>query len=279
MKTFLFHTLFISLLFFGCTETKTETKQIVSLPKAKKLFLDKIDVNEQVKTIHYQLDSAKISLKDIVDYCQISKNANQNIGLIQVACASMENNLEEQNHDYWAGILYDLKRFYEHLSLLKSEQNQVFIDVGSGNGEKLFASLCLGFKRAIGIEYSDSLVAIANRNLHLFIVQKQVQNHHADAFQVAPTIYQEADFIYLYSPIKDNLAMAKLTQKILQEMKEGTILLEVRFVYGEELKTLMRWDLPTFAGTVVFKKQDTRFYFAEYDNHQTVWKQISQTKD
>lgn len=277
MKNLILKTFLILFLLVSCDEIEKQS-QVVLISQDKKVFLDRLDTNEQVKMLLYQLDSANISLKDIVNYCRSSNNPMQSIGLIQIACASMENNLEEQNYEYWAGILYDLKRFYENVTLLKNDKQKVFMDVGSGNGEKLFVALCLGFEQAIGIEYADSLVAIANRNLQLFTAENKAQNIHADAFEVKKEVYQEADFIYLYSPIKDNLTMARLTQKILNNMKDGAILLEVRFVYGEELAKLMNWQLPLSAGLFVIKKQDEKFYLAEYDHHQTRWKKIEKAK-
>jgi 16S rRNA G966 N2-methylase RsmD len=277
MKNFIFLYLFVLLGLISCerqTAQQLKKEQPSLLSKDKKIFLDSININITTHEFRYQLDSAAISLKDLVYYCQQSKNIAHTIGLVQLVCAGMENNLEEQNHEYWAGILYDLRRFYENIAILKSEKQKIFMDIGSGNGEKLFTALCLGFERAIGIEYSDSLVNIANRNLHLFTLENKIQNIHADAFQVAPQLYQQADFIYLYSPIKDNMQMAKLAQKILQEMKNGALLMEVRFVYGEELEKLTQWQFPPFGGTLVIKKQDDEFYFAEFDHHQTTWREV-----
>lgn len=277
---YLFSTGLLLVVLGGCEQKKEQSKTEENLLSAEKgLFLEKLDVNAQVREVIYLLDSAKVELAEVVYFCRQSKNEAQNIGLVQAACAGMANNLETRNEDYWAGILYDLSRFYENVKLLKTDEHQVFMDVGAGNGEKLFAALCLGFDKAVGIEYSADLVPLATQNLQTLIQNQQIQIIHQDAFLISPQIYANVDFIYLYSPIKDNQTMAKLTYQILQQMKNGTVLLEVRFVYGEELARLAHWQLPNMAGLFAIKKQENNFYYAEYDHHHTKWIEIIQKND
>jgi 16S rRNA G966 N2-methylase RsmD len=271
------HVLMLSIFYFflSCEQKPQQSKQLINgLTVEKKLFLERININNEPQNIDFLLDSAKIDLIDLVLFCRQSKNEAHQIGLIQAVCAGMQNNLETRNEEYWAGILYDLTRFCENVQILKTDKQKVFMDVGAGNGEKLFTALCLGFEQAVGIEYSADLVPIATQNLNALVKSQQIQIIHQDAFQVLPQTYANADFIYLYSPIKDNQTMAKLTYQILQQMKNGTVLLEVRFVYGEELAQLSAWEIPNMAGLFAIKKQENEFYYADYDHHQTKWIKI-----
>jgi precorrin-6B methylase 2 len=237
-------------------------------------FLTQINLYQEGNSLKYQLDSAGISSRDIIHFCQVSFDIDKKTTLIQVIRSAVSNDLKEENHEYWAGILYDLRRFIENVSLLKTRENKVFMDVGSGNGEKLYAALCLGFQKAIGIEYSTDLMQISEESLKDFVQNKEIELIHGDALEVSKDVYAEADFIYLYSPIKDNQVMAQLTHHIMQSMKENAILLEVRFVYRDELAKISGLELPDMAGLFALKKQKGRFYYAEYDQHETKWRKL-----
>jgi SAM-dependent methyltransferase len=266
---------FLMLLFsFACSPYATlqeQSRQNLAITQEKIQFLNQIQLYQDSKNLKYQLDSANISAKDIVNFCQVSFDIERKTTLIHAVRSEIPNNLQEINQAYWGGILYDLSRFIENVNLLKQSQDKVFIDVGSGNGEKLYAALCLGFEKAIGIEYSPDLVQIAHESLQEFEQSGQVQTILSDAFEISPEIYAQADFIYLYSPIKDNELMAKLTYQIMQSMKNGAKLLEVRFVYQNELAKISNLYIPPMAGLFALKKENKQFYYAEYDQYQTKW--------
>lgn len=264
--------LLIFLFISACSSaTQEQSTQEMAIPHEKIQLLNEIQLYQHEQILKSQLDSANISPEDIVHFCQVSFDIERKTALIHAIRSEIPNNLQEINQEYWAGILYDLKRFIENVSLLKQADNKVFMDVGSGNGEKLYAALCLGFEKAIGIEYSPDLVKIAKESLQNFEQSGQIQIILSDAFEVKPEIYAQADFIYLYSPIKDNDLMAKLTYQIMQSMKNGAKLLEVRFVYRNELANISKLEIPEMAGLFALKKENKKFYYAEYDPHQTKW--------
>ncbi|SFF47836.1 class I SAM-dependent methyltransferase [Thermoflexibacter ruber] len=264
---------FIFLFNIACSSPtlQEQSKQSVAINPEKIQFLNQIQLYQHSKNLKYQLDSANISPEDIINFCRVSFDIERKTALIHAIRSEIPNNLQEINQEYWGGILYDLRRFMENISLLKQGNDKVFMDVGSGNGEKLYAALCLGFEKAIGIEYSPDLVKIAKESLQDFKQSGQIHAILADAFEVRPEIYAQADFIYLYSPIKDNELMAKLTYQIMQSMKNGAKLLEVRFVYRDELAKISNLDIPEMAGLFALKKENKQFYYAQYDQYQTKW--------
>jgi 16S rRNA G966 N2-methylase RsmD len=266
----------IALLIFLCHSAcspalQEQSKQGTVMTHEKIQFLNQLQLYQQGKNLKNQLDSAEVSSQDIVNFCQVSFDIERKTALIHAIRSAIPNDLQEINQEYWGGILYDLQRFIENITLLKQADNKVFMDVGSGNGEKLYASLCLGFEKAIGIEYSPDLVKIAKESLQDFEQSGQIQTILGDALEIKPEIYAQADFIYLYSPIKDNELMAKLTYQIMQGMKNGARLLEVRFVYCNELAKISGLDIPQMAGLFALKKENKQFYYAEYDQYQTKW--------
>lgn len=144
------------------------------------------------------------------------------------------------------------------------------MDVGSGNGEKPFAALCLGSEKSYGVEYSGRLVEISKQFLGTLAEKKKVQIIGQDALEVDDSVYQQVDFIYMYSPIKDHELMASLFYKIMQTMQEGDILVEVRMVYRPQLSEISGWEIPELS-SLILKKEQGKFYYARYGLHEVRW--------
>jgi hypothetical protein len=89
----------------------------------------------------------------------------------------------------------------------------------------------------------------------------EIDIRQGDALTVEASFFQKADFIYMYSPIKDNQLMASLFKRVLENLQEGCVLLEVRFVYGEELNKILPYSLPTVRGWLAIKKEAGKFFY------------------
>lgn len=246
-----------------------------NLPKkkseAKDDFLKSINTEQSLDVIKAQLDSANIGLSEVYEYCRKQFRADyRKSRLIAAVFYDAQNYLEEENPEYWLAIMYDLQRFSEQISLLKQPEHRSFLDVGSGNGEKPYAALCLGFEKSYGIEYSKPLVKISQNLLAPFIQTQQIEIIGEDALKVPDNFYQKIDFIYFYSPIKDHQLMAQLFYRTLQNLKEGGRLLEMRFVYQPQLCALSGLAFPELSSLVI-KKEKGKYYYAQYSNSQIDW--------
>lgn len=216
------------------------------------------------KKLSLYLKKNNYNKDSIYNFCQISNDTRTKIRLVSAIFHDAENYIQEGNKDYWAAILLSLNLFGDYIDLLKKEEHKTFLDVGSANGEKLFAALCLGFDKVYGIEYSPELVKISQKLLQNYSDKVEIKLH--DALEVEGSYYQIPDFIYLYSPIRDNYKMARLYYKIMQNMKEGAILLEVRMVYINELRKLSHFDFPKDLDELILKKKGKEFYYFMYNS-------------
>jgi 16S rRNA G966 N2-methylase RsmD len=241
-------------------------------------FLQKIDLSQSPETVWKKLDSAKINAYEIYQYCLESQALMRKTRLIESIAYGMENNLEEENPEYWLAIMYNLERFTELINTFKEPTHQTFIDIGSGNGEKPYAALCLGFTKAYGLEYSQKLVKISQDFLKPFIQKNKADIIAGDALRVDGKVYQKIDFIYMYSPIKNHQKMAELCHKVMQNMPEGAILMEMRLVYGRELRRVTGLEIPEQMD-MVLKKQQGKFYVAQYRNSEKEWKEVKRLND
>ncbi|MCU0447157.1 MAG: class I SAM-dependent methyltransferase [Microscillaceae bacterium] len=252
-------------LIFGllCHCRSDVSKQIPQLTRAKADFLANVDMLLDLEVLQKKLDSAGISPDDIFAYCRQSQAQTRKVLLIKALYEGMQNYLQEENPNYWLAIMYNLDRFAENIFIFKEKKHQSFMDIGSGNGEKPYAALCLGFAKAYGLEYSDSLVKISRQSLQSLIKRQQMEIIHADALQTDPKLYQTIDFIYMYSPIKNHQKQAQLYHRVMQNMHEGAILLEMRMVYRQELETLSGYKIPELMDLVV-KKEKGKYYYARH---------------
>jgi SAM-dependent methyltransferase len=80
----------------------------------------------------------------------------------------------------------DLVTFRQMLRSLAIDAREfVFVDLGSGKGRMLVAAAEAGFRRIVGVEYSDDLHAVAERNVKTYLQRSrrraEIQTLHADA--------------------------------------------------------------------------------------------------
>jgi SAM-dependent methyltransferase len=239
--------------------------------KAK--FLAKTDLQTPNAVIQKQMDSLKVSLSDIYNYCLKSKDFAYKSKFITCIYGKVENYLQEDNPEYSKAVLYDLNKFSDVMRSFKTPEHKTFLDVGSGNGEKVYAALCWGFEKSYGLEYSQKLVQISQHALQEFIQQKKIDIVLADALKTSPDIYKDKDVIYLFAPIKDNRLMAQLAEKILQNMKNGAVLLEMSFDYSKELRKRTKLAFPDMPD-IAIKKENDKFYYTSPQSTEKDWKEL-----
>jgi 16S rRNA G966 N2-methylase RsmD len=224
------------------------------------------------KTANTAKELENLTPVEVYQLCLETTDTTKKIEWATRVCQKMKNHIQIHDEQHWGGILYDLPRFAEHIVLCKEPTHTSFLDIGAGNGEKLFMALCLGFEKVYGIEYDSTLVKISQENLKN--LDEKITLKQADALQVSPSFYAKPDFIYMYSPIKDATKMAELYALVMQNMREGAILLEVRMVYLAELRQKTKLAFPELAGHFILKKQMENFYYLTYQGQEKQWKKI-----
>lgn len=238
---------------------------------AQEIFLQKNTWVEDDSLFSHQLDSLHINAWQVYQYCQQTTNQARKLRLISAISQKADNQINSLDTSYWGGILYRMKPFVEVVQKLKEPQHTRFIDVGSGNGEKLYAALCLGFAQSEGLEYDSTLVNISQRHWHTMIERQKMKIKLGNALTIAPNYYQQFDFIYLYSPIRKHVPMARLFYTLMQQLKEGGVLLEVRMVYADALRKISGYDIPHLMGTFAIKKQGGKLYYVRYSDTTKDW--------
>ncbi|OJJ16334.1 hypothetical protein BKI52_34140 [marine bacterium AO1-C] len=192
-------------------------------------------------------------------------NDSLSLYYINQVCSQIQKEEDAQpNPEYWGGILYHMPFFVEVIQRVKPSHPRVFMDVGSGNGEKLFASLCLGFKQAIGIEYNPDLVKMSRQNFPRLHKQQQIKTYEGDALTIDATLFHQADLLYFYSPIKNTHKMAQLLERAILHMKDGAVVLEVNAHYTQALQQLSHLAFPDLqGGWLAIKKEQGSYFVAQ----------------
>lgn len=268
--------LLLSVLFLiACEKQKVQMSKQDDLSKDLVYqFLKKAELYRYPERLATRLDSANLTHRQIYDFCQKTSDSQQKMLLATAICQKIDNYTNENKVEYWSSIMFDLERFGEYLEVVRTPEQRSFMDVGSANGEKLYAALCLGFEKVYGIEYSPELVEISHDFLETYKHEGKTELRLGDALMVEDEYYAKADLIYMYSPIKDHIPMAKLYHKILQNMRNGAILIEVRMVYSKELREISQLDFPDLMGLFAVRRQGNDYEYLTYDSYRKNWHKL-----
>ncbi|MCA1899577.1 MAG: hypothetical protein LDL50_02590 [Chloroflexi bacterium] len=100
--------------------------------------------------------------------------------------------------------------------------NSCFVDFGSGKGKALFLAAEMGFRKAIGVEFSRELTDICRRNLEIFKRKSGTKTEfeiiHMDA--AAYPIPPEANVLYFSNPF-DEVLIARVIENIIRSFEEA----------------------------------------------------------
>lgn len=263
MKVF-FLTFAIIFAYTACNEKPalraqtTGNKKVDSLA-LKREFLEQGEVFFNNDRLKEKVQSLNLSDREVMEYCRKNKDTGLRAKFIGAVYSGKEYNDKPAKSEFWAAYRFNLSMFVETVSIVREAGQKTFMDIGSGNGEKLFGALCLGFEKAYGLEYSEKSYKQSLKHLANFTKETEVTL--GDALAVDTAYFKKADFLYMYSPIKDNDMMATLFKRAMDNMKDGAILLEVRCVYGKELRAKTGYLVPTIYSWLAIKKADGKYYY------------------
>lgn len=247
-----------------CRQVAPQENQESIKPKEIPLSDQKKALQEQIQTLgntqklKILLSNLNVTDREVIALCKSTEDVALKARLIGTVFEDNEFEEKSNNPDFWAGYRFNLSKFTEIVSLVKEGQ-ATFMDIGSSNGEKLFGALCLGFSKAIGLEYSPESFKMSKINLKNF--PKEIELRQGDALKVETNFFQKADFIYMYSPIKDDAVMASLFWRIMENLPEDAILLEVRCVYAHELNKKTPFVFPTLKSWLAVKKMRGKYFY------------------
>lgn len=242
--------------------------------KNKNEFFSQAQVFFDEKKLRREIEKMGISEREVVSFCKENTDVALKTKFAAAIYSNKSYNKKPANEKFWAAIRFNLERFVETVMLVKEPSHKTFMDIGSGNGEKLFTALCIGFEKAYGLEYSDESFVQSKENLKNF--SQEIEITKGDALKIEGEYFKKADFLYMYSPIKDNELAAKLFKRVLDNMKDGAVFLEVRCVYIREVRKITGLNFPNLKSWIAVKKKDGKFFYKNvidnsynYDNTNT----------
>jgi hypothetical protein len=245
----------------ACSQTppanKSDDKKTAQL-EAKRQFLEQGSIFFDNDKLKEAVKKYQLSDREVMEYCRKNEDAGLRAKFIGAIFSEKEYNDKPAKSEFWAAYRFNLSKFTETVTVVREEQ-KTFMDIGSGNGEKLYGALCMGFDKAYGLEYSEQSYKTSLKHLENFKAETEVTL--GDALAIEGSFFKKADFLYMYSPIKDNNMMATLFQRAMENMNEGAILLEVRCVYGKELSAKTGYNFPTMYSWLAVKKKDGKYFY------------------
>lgn len=172
---------------------------------------------------------------------------------------------------YYAGHDYGeatFESFYRMLSIVHPKQGEIFYDLGSGVGKKVFiASFCFPFSTSVGIELFEDLYHVSSGVLNRFITsvqstlpkvqqQQTMQFIHAD-FNTHDFLDGDVIYISLHPAALDIELSNRLGNK-LEHLKKGSRLITSNIPFFSPLYDVFKIDTYTYKdgeGTVFFHRK------------------------
>lgn len=178
------------------------------------------------RTIYYIMQTKIEIYKNIADSLRETLNLNNT----------------NNSYTYIEPVQTSLEGFIQALlnkGLITTNQSLEICDIGFGLGTSLFNLKtqvdCFSFTNVhyTGIEHNKNLLVLFNQILKNKWVNLTLKED--DLFNIN---YNSYDIIYMYSPLRDKKLILKGYEKIISEMKSGSVLYE-RFNFGRGVDSLL----------------------------------------
>lgn len=109
--------------------------------------------------------------------------------------------------------------FKKLMSKIEFPESSVFVDFGAGKGKVLMMAMTSGFKRVVGVEYSQELVNVAEENISTFKNKTQC-NTPVNITKSDVTLYvlkSDENVVYFFDPFDDfilNKVLKNITESL-----------------------------------------------------------------
>jgi len=261
-KIYLITSLLLSSVFFyTCKESDSKNQDKVSNLISQASLLSDEEKLESFLTVN-NLDAYKVYEKCVENKLDIAIISR----FVRSVFLKPNRDFYEKNKMEWYESRLPLIEFALMLDYNKKEYHKTFMDIGSGNGDKLYTALCMDFKKAYGVEYEKKLNDVALVALKPMIDKKLIEAEQGDATKMTDEYYAKADFIYMYCPLilnKDE--QAKLLLRLLKNMRDNTFIYEAGFVYAKEFNKLVQTSVDdNYRGYLAIKKEKGRYLYSYF---------------
>lgn len=151
---------------------------------------------------------------------------------------------------------------------------EVVVDIGTGRGELLAVAVKMGAARAVGVEYAEAAVAMANQTLEAHGVTDKAEVILADA-RAIPVDDATADLVTMLDVV-EHLSpdeLARTLQEARRVMKPGGRLLVHTFPTRTMYDVTYRWQRALVPGRRKTWPKEPRneYELAMHINEQSVW--------
>ena len=132
-------------------------------------------------------------------------SAERRLGIDSAGLIPIETLLKEWHecHDYFPTTIRDFRMLMDDLAIAEDD---VFLDLGSGKGRVLLLAAQHPFRRVIGVEISETLIAAARTNVSRCTAARvchDIEILHANAKDFE--IPRDVTVLYLYNPFHGDI--------------------------------------------------------------------------
>lgn len=262
MRTYSF--IFSLVVIFLCTACGNQTQDNTAKGQLLKPILGASSTLSDADKLKNILDAEKLDAYGVykslkgqdLDYTVLSR-------FVRAIYVDINREYERKHKLEWYLSRLPLVEFATVLYYLKENSHKTFMDIGSGNGDKLFMALLMGFDKVYGVEYEAKLHNSATQALKSLVDNKVCDLREGDATKLGDDYYAQADFIYMYCPlILNKPEQAKLMLRLIKNMRDNTMIYEAGFVYPKELSELIKTKFDDgYRGFLGVKKENGKYYY------------------
>jgi len=169
---------------------------------------------------HGVLRTGKLAVSAVLDYLFDLRYGTDTLRWVEHrALDATSENLVRSSH-YQPTKARPLLKLLRKLNL---PRDAVFLDIGSGKGRALLIAALFGFKKVIGIEFSNQLCQLARKNVETFanIAKSHSPIEIVEADAANYDFRPEHNIFYFFNPF-DAVILGKVLDTIRASVQEGS---------------------------------------------------------
>ncbi|RJQ56235.1 MAG: class I SAM-dependent methyltransferase [Nitrospiraceae bacterium] len=159
------------------------------------------------------------SLVAVLDYLFDFRYGTDTVSHVELKNLDINSENYSRGHRYASTPAIAFKKL---LDAIEFPDDSVFVDIGCGKGKMLLLAPHFGFKRVVGVDFSEKLCECARKNISIY-QQKTGRNAHIDVIHSDVVHYEIKDdenVFYLFNPF-DEVILKKVLDNICSSVEKN----------------------------------------------------------
>jgi 16S rRNA G966 N2-methylase RsmD len=161
----------------------------------------------------------QVSLISLLDYLFDFRYGTDTVSHVELKNLDINSENYSRGHRYASTPAVAFKKL---MNTIEFPDDSVFVDMGSGKGKMLLLAPRFGFKRVVGVEFSEKLCECAQKNISIYQEKTKLNANieviHSDV--VNYKIKDEENVFYLFNPFNE-VVLKKVLDNIYSSIEKN----------------------------------------------------------